>query len=484
MTRINTNLPALVSAMYLNRNMKALNVALERLATGYRINTARDDPDGIIVTDVLRGELSGIQSAITNAERASNLMATAEGSVAGISDLLLQIKQTIYEVSNSADLTEAEIAAKQQQLDNLIEAINSSVRSASFGGQKLLDGSLAYTTDGVDSDAVTDLMIRKAPVGTASGGVPVQMDLTASAARGVLVFPAAAIAGDVSVRFTGPAGRAVLDFKGGTSAADIVTAITSSSDQTGLTAELVDPGDPNLGVRIMTQDYGSRASVKLEFVSGNPADFATQDEAGNPATTDNGLDIEGNINGAHVVGDGLKLHYASATMDLEACATEAWNATGPGASTTFEITSGGALFQIGAQIGAGQQESIGLPALDSSNLGLSAYGFLSNIASGGTKSFRSGLLGDMARIVDAAIQQVGSLRARIGSFQNNTLNMAINNLKQSQENISQARSQLLDADYAEETAAMTRQQILIEASRAAMVLANQVPQDVLRLLLE
>ena len=110
MSRIYTNLPSLLSALYMERNMQALNRSLERLATGIQINSARDDPGGIITTDALRGELTGIQSAITNAERANNLMATAEGSIEGISDLLLDIQATIFEVAGDGALTDEEWA--------------------------------------------------------------------------------------------------------------------------------------------------------------------------------------------------------------------------------------------------------------------------------------------------------------------------------------------------------------------------------------
>lgn len=483
MSRIYTNLPSLLSALYMERNMQALNRSLERLATGIQINSARDDPGGIITTDALRGELTGIQSAITNAERANNLMATAEGSIEGISDLLLDIQATIFEVAGDGALTDEEIEAKQLEIDSNIEAINQLVQSASFAGQKLLDGSLGYQTSGVDAAAITDLAIHKAPVGSTTGEVAVMADLLVAAERGSLIFPNAALAGDVTVRFTGPGGSEMFEFATGTTSTDVMTAINSQSEMTGLIAELVN-GDPLQGVRIMTSEYGSAATVRVEVTEGNPADFALQDELGAPASADSGVDIQMNINNSLVVGQGLRCHYASASIDLEMYIAEAWNAAGPPASTGFEITSGGALFQIGQQIGADQQVSIGIPALDSSNLGRSTIGYLSDIASGGTLSLKSGQLSAISAIVEEAAQQISAIRPRIGSFQNNTLAMAINNLKRTEENVSAARSALLDTDYAAEAARVTQQEILVEAARAAAAMAQQMPRYVLRLLMD
>ena len=482
MTRINTNLPSIMGALYMNRNMRALNVALERMATGLRINSAKDDPDGIIVTDVLRGELTGIQSAINNAERANNLMATAEGAASGIAELLLDIKAVIYEAASQGDLTDAEIQAKQAQIDNNIQAINKIVASTTFAGQRLIDGSLGYQTTGVDGAVITDLAVNKAPVGAASGEVAVAASLLVQAERGSLIFPNAAIAGNVSVNVSGPEGSQRLDFNAGTSSTELVLAINSTTENTGLVAELVN-GDPLQGVRIMTADYGSAATVRADVMAGNPADFALQDELGAPAEADSGVDIELSVNGSQVVGRGLVCHYASASLDMEMYIDEAWNAAGPPASTNFEITSGGALFQLGPQIGAEQQDSIGIRSLDSTHLGRSAIGYLGDLASGATLSLRSGEITAMIAVVEEAIQQVSDTRARIGSFQNNTLGMTVSSLKQAYENIAGARSSLLDADYAQETAAMVRQQILAEATQAAMTMAHQVPQRVLGLLI-
>jgi len=484
MTRINTNIPSLMGAMYLSRNMDALNLALNRMATGTRINSAKDDPQGIITCDVLRGELTGIQSAVTNAERANNLLATAEGSMASINDMLLQIESIIYEVANEGSMTPEELDARQTQIDNLVLAIDQVAGSATFAGQKLLDGSLSYRTQNVNPSVITDVAIHKAPVGTTSGAITLSIAQTAKAQQGELIFGQLQTGGAVTLRLTGPKGSALLELAAGATSKDVMVAVQGLADETGLTAAMVDPTDPTQGVRLLTEDYGSAASITVDFISGTVADLPLQNAAGAAATSDSGADIELTINGSHVVGQGLVAHYSSASMDMELYFDETWNAAGPPQNTSFKITSGGALFQLGPKIGADQQDSIGIRSMYSSSLGLSTIGYLSDLRSGGAYSLRNGNPEDMLAIVREAASQVTAERARIGSFQNNTLSVAIDSLKQSKENISSARSSIMDADYAEETARVTRQQILLEATRSAMALAQSVPQKVLSLLMD
>ncbi len=484
MTRINTNMASLMGTLYMNRNMESLNATLERMSTGLRINSAQDAPKDVIVSDVLRGELTGIESALRNAQRAENVMTTAEGAMGNIADLLLEIRQAVFEVANDAAMTEAEIEARQLELDKAVEAIGDVVSSSRFAGQQLLDGSLRYETGQVDPAAVTDLRIYKAPVAAAGGALPFQLELHRRAERAELVFANAAVASDVTVRLSGPRGEAEVELTAGMTSSAVMDVVNGTTAETGLDAELVDPGDPSQGVRILTCDYGSEVSFTAEVVEGNPGDFLLENASGNPATMDVGQDIQVDINGTRVTGEGLACHYARSSVDADIHFTSSWNDNGPGAETTFEITSGGALFQLGPRLSPDQQDSIGIPDMSTGNLGLSGVGFLDQLASGGGLDLSSGRLEEIMDVVDTASEQVSGMRSRIGSFQNNTLGMAIDNLSRMRESVSSARSRLVDADYAEESAAMVRQQVLVDATRAAIALAQQVPQHVLELLIQ
>ncbi len=483
MTRINTNMPSLIGAQHLNRNMQLLNTVLERLATGKRINSAKDDPSGIIISDVFRGELTGVQGAITNAERANNLIGTAESAMGEIAALLLDVKQIVHEVANDGTLTYEEVKAKQQQIDNFVAAIDKISDNTSYAGLKPIDGSLDYATSSVDNTRIAGMAIHKAPVGTVSGALPMRVEMVAPATRGELVLPQGSIAADINVEVVGPKGKVALEFGAGATSSDLVLAINSSSDRTGLQAELITAGTPADGMRIVTEDYGSRKTVAINVLSGSASTMPFEDRDGQPATRSSGTDVQALVNGGTASGDGLTVRYLSVSMNMEVALTEAFNNAGAGELTTFQIDSGGAMFQLGPRIGSDQQDTIGIGGMGSSSLGWADVGFLSDITSGGSMSLTNARIDKIADIVDTAIGRLGSDRARLGSFQNNNLSMVLNTLKQSYESISASRSSVVDADLAEEVALMTRLQVLSEATRSAMALAQSVPQNVLSLLI-
>lgn len=483
MTRINTNMPSLIGAQHLNRNMQLLNTVLERLATGQRINSAKDDPAGVIISDVFRGELTGVQGAIDNAERANNLIATAESAMGEVASLLLGIKQIVHEVANDGTLTDEEIRAKQLQVDNYIAAIDKVSENTSYAGLTPINGDLEYKTSNVDSASLAAVAIHKSPVELVPGSLAIRVEVVEPATRGELVLAQGTIAADVAIELSGPKGKTKLEFSAGTSSSDIVLAVNSTGDRTGLVAELIDPGDPSQGLRIQTQAYGSRSIVAVHMLDGLETALPLVTSAGDPAMRSAGTDIEALVNGGTSGGDGLTIRFMSVSMNMELALTENFNNAGAGGVTSFQIDSGGAMFQLGPRIGSDQQDTIGIHAVSSRSLGWPDVGYLSDIVSGGPKSFANGNVSEIGDIVDTAITRLGADRARLGSFQNNNLAMVMSTLKQSYESISASRSMVLDADFAEEVATMTRQQVLSEATRAAMAMAQTVPQHVLNLLI-
>src|SRR5687767_15191139 len=149
MARINTNVSSLTAQRGLARSNKALNQTLERLSSGLKINRGADDPAGLIASETLRSEISGVHQAIDNSSRASNVIATAEGALGEVASLLLNIKDLIVEAANSGALSPEEIAANQLQVDSAVESITRISNTTTFAGLKLLNGSLGYVTSGV-----------------------------------------------------------------------------------------------------------------------------------------------------------------------------------------------------------------------------------------------------------------------------------------------------------------------------------------------
>src|SRR5690349_9244468 len=153
MSRINTNVTSLIAQRVLKKNNNQLNTSLERLSTGLKINTGKDNPAGLIASQVLKGEQVGIQTAIDNAGRATNVIGTAEGGLTEVSSLLTELQGLVGQTANSSGLSNEEKEANQLQVDAILSTVNRIAGNTSFEGKKLLNGSLDYSTSGVTTSA-------------------------------------------------------------------------------------------------------------------------------------------------------------------------------------------------------------------------------------------------------------------------------------------------------------------------------------------
>src|SRR3954469_2075146 len=192
MARINTNVASLTAQRGLAKSQKTMADTLRRLSSGLQINRGADDPAGLIASETLRSEISGVNQAIDNSSRASNVIATAEGALGEVASLLLNIKDLIVEAANSGALSPEEINANQLQVDSAVESITRISNTTTFAGLKLLDGSLNYLTSGVDTNSVKALDITAANFGTATS-LPVQINVVTSARPADLEFQASSI---------------------------------------------------------------------------------------------------------------------------------------------------------------------------------------------------------------------------------------------------------------------------------------------------
>ena len=164
MSRINTNVQSLLATRVLNRNNDSLNTALERLSTGLRINTGRDDPAGLIASEALRNSKVAITAAIDNASRASNIVGIAAGGLQEVNSLLLELENLVDRSANEAGLSSAEVKANQLQVDAILQSINRIADTTEFAGRKLLNGNFAFTTSGT---ALSDQRISAIQINSA-----------------------------------------------------------------------------------------------------------------------------------------------------------------------------------------------------------------------------------------------------------------------------------------------------------------------------
>jgi flagellin len=585
MSRINTNVSSLIAQTRLTRSNSQLQTALTRLSTGLRINSGKDDPAGLIASESLRADITSVNKAITNSERASQLIATADSALGQISGLLNDIRGLVTESANDATLSQEQVDANQLQIDSSLEAIDRIAKVTTFQGRKLLDGSLDFITSytGGTGSNVTDLNINQANLGS-TGSVSVSVDITSAATQATLTSTipaaAAAVAADVAFTFNDAseitvtaataggdangitvnlvnntsitAGDAVAIYdegnseinvyiNGDTLAADIATAIdgladftasqtagagtdgfVAANDSYGLQGSLTGGSDATTGLLddLVVRISGSKGSEVLQFESGAAgadiaaainlltdstgvsAAFATTtltltsagygaaesvgveviSEGGSgtfetnlSGTRDTGSDIVATVNGYQANGYGNTISLNNTALNV--------NLTVSNGSTTdvaFDITGGGANFQLGPDVVTAQQARIGIGSVNTGELG-GVSGRLYELRSGNSKSLDNDATG-AADVVDEVITKVNSLRGRLGAFQRTTLETNIANLNDTLANLTEAQSSIRDSDFAVESANLTRAQILVQSGTAVLQIANQNPQNVLSLL--
>jgi flagellin len=511
MARISTNISSLIAQHNLAKVQQNLDLRLERLSTGLRLNRGADDPAGLIVSERLRAELSGLDQGIKNAERASSVIATAEASLTEASDLLNSIKALVVEAANSGAISLEEKRANQLQIDSAIESITRISNTASFAGLKLLDGSLDYLTSGLDDTEIARTRINAVRFGTRSE-VDVDVEVIESAQVASLYLSTASfttagqIPSAITLEIAGPTGVQVLDFASGLTIDQVITAVNAVSDNTGIQAERVTAGAPGLtsGVRFRSVAFGSDAFVSVQRLGNSgsfaqiyqidndgpvPIDWATS--AVTLANRDSGKDVVAIVNGAVASGRGLGLSVRDSSLDIEMTLTETFGTTVTGTPSAFTITGGGALYQLGPQVISSQQTNIGIRSLADSRIGgtliADATGtlelqFLNSLKSGGINDLLKGNFIAASAVLETAIDEVSVLRGKLGAFERNTLQTNVRSLQAAVENVTAATSQIRDADFAAETSALTRAQVLTSAGTTVLATANSSIQNVLQLL--
>ncbi|MDZ4686315.1 MAG: flagellin [Planctomycetaceae bacterium] len=502
MSRINTNVQSLIAQRVLGSNNFSLNKSLERLSTGLRINRGKDDPAGLIASENLRSEKASLNAAINNAERADQVANIAEGGLQEVSGLLTELQGLITNTANTAGLSTQEKAANQLQIDSILQTIDRISSSTSFQGKKLLNGNLNYTATNVNG-GVTDFSVNGAKL-TTGGTIDVNAIVTTSAQRAGLVLStggALDLAGSSSsftIEITGSLGSRELSFASGTTDAAIAAAINTFTDVTG-----VEASSPSSGIILSSSEFGSNSFVTVRVVndagiSGTGVgiynltadDYGTPDSSSSVAYNstaagngirDTGQDIVATINGISATADGKTARVNTDFLDVSITFDDA-TAQARASVAAFTIDGGGADFQLAGQVDIAGKVSIGIADVATRKLGNTTLGYLSDLANGRSKNVVDGNLTAAQKVVNEAIDQVSSLRGRLGAFQKNNVGATIRSLSVSLENTTAAESTIRDADFATETAALTRNQILVSASTNILALANQQPQAALQLL--
>ncbi|MHB8899730.1 MAG: flagellin [Thermoguttaceae bacterium] len=249
---------------------------------------------------------------------------------------------------------------------------------------------------------------------------------------------------------------------------------TVTGTPTGV-ALLGNEDEANTGLTFKATEYGSDSFISVKSLNGGA--FATTDTAGNAAERVAGTNVEALINGVRALGKGLTATINTSALDVSFSVSTSMT---DGSSTAFSIVGGGATFQLGPDVVSNQQARLGITSVNTAKLG-GVSGRLYELRSGNAASLENDVI-NAAAIVEETITSIVTLRGRLGAFQATTLESNIASLEDTLENLTEAESNIRDADFAEESAKLTRNQILVQSGTSVLAMANQNPQAVLSLL--
>jgi flagellin len=475
--RVNTNVSAMNALRNLGANSFEFSKSISRLSTGLRINSAADDPAGLIVSENFRAQISGIDQAIRNSQDAVNYAKTAEGALDEVSRLLRDARALAVSAANSGTLSASQIQANQGQLSSIADSITRIANQTQFGTKKLLDGSSGVSAAITNSNVLQSLYIGGAFAGNAiSANSSVNIDVTQAATRATVTSRTFATSG--TAVGAGNAGSFTINgttfnVSATTTAADIVEMVNRSSGQTGVSARYDGVGQ---SIVFESVNFGSNSRIDLTDATGavrNGGAGASTASGTNALAAVTVGAVTALFTGGRNGTDGLTLTDTDGnTVRL----TTAGNAVAT-TNAVGQVRVGSAQFQIGANVG--QTTTLSLGNFSSTELGAGVVGGLTlrNL----DVTSQSGAE-DAMRVIDKAIEDVTRSRGQIGSFQRNILESNVRSLGVAKENLSATESTIRDTDIAAEMTNYTKLQILAQAGMSVLAQANTAPQQVLALL--
>ncbi|WP_256079165.1 flagellin [Massilia sp. YIM B04103] len=482
---INTNIASLNSQRNLTGSQNALNTSLQRLSSGLRINSAKDDAAGLAISDRMTSQIRGMTQAGRNANDGVSLAQTAEGALSSSGDILQRIRELAVQSSTSTNSAN-DRAALQTEVTQLASELNRIAQTTSFNGQALLDGTMGTAQFQVGADANQLISATGANFQTnIYGNNQIANDAVAAYAAG------ADPRGAGNFTINGPRGSsAALNVVAGDSAKSVAAKANNAAGTTGVAASAKTEVNLELGAESYTLALtGDNATaVNVSFAVGGSAnkssDYAAAMTAINAQTAKTGITAE-----YDTANNSLKLTHAAGT-DIQILNAKTGGNTVANMQT---YAADGATLVAGAADLTGATAGIGIgrvtfdsdssfSVVEGTATGMSlgaAASTLNSVSQLDVSTFKGAQLA--IKIADAALSTVNTQRAAFGALQARFAS-TISNLSATTENLSSSRSRIQDTDFAAETASLTRGQILQQAGTAMLAQANSLPNGVLSLL--
>ncbi|MEM9604216.1 MAG: flagellin [Pseudomonadota bacterium] len=493
MTVINTNMMSMNALGRVGDAGSSLATAMERLSSGLRINSAKDDAAGLAISDRMTSQIRGLSQAVRNANDGVSLAQTAEGALQESGNIMQRMRELAVQAANDTN-SASDRANLQKEAAQLQTELNRIANTTTFNGRNLLDGTFANAKFQVGFEANQTINVnvgdaRATSIGThyASTGAG-----TGTAAVGALANGIAA--GTVAV--DGSQGSATVTVAAGDSARDIAQAINAESDGTGVqagasTSALLGvsaAGAVAFDLQGQNEDAAIRVAATLSDAT-NLTDLAkaindVQGKTGVTATlSDDRAQIllensEGyDVTLANVGASALTLQGVEAVND-RAVGDSAFDS---GAGAVLAVAAGTGTGTVAGTVTFDSAKSYSVTASDAS-LGAAGVATVSSLIDVGSIDIGTQDGANAAlNVLDGGLAAISDVRADLGAIMSRFEN-TMNNLNNVVENTSAARSRIVDADFAAETAKLSKAQVLQQASMAMLAQANQQPQQVLTLL--
>ena len=506
MSVINTNVASLNAQRNLSTSSSGLTTSLQRLSSGMRINSAKDDAAGLAISERMTAQIRGSNQAARNANDGISLAQTAEGDLGSISNNLQRMRELSVQSSNASN-SDSDRAALQTEVTALKSEIDRVAQNSSFNGVKLLDGSFNAQTFQVGANNTSNDKITVNKIANAQASQLGSAGQSSSATKTSAATTTALVAGDLTLngQQVGASNVGAAPGQSAASAYSIANAINAVSAASGVTATAqatavnggtistpgaitaansfsingVDVGAIANGTTAAGQ--GANIAAAINKISSQTGVSATADASTGQLkmTAADGRDIQLNMNGvaADATAAGTnKTALAAATgltFGTQAITAGSLAAVSQDTHGTVTLSSTSA---SGIVVGGAAVASAGLTTGVTAATTVSSVSSVSSIdistAAGAQKALDS---------IDGALKQINDSRSDLGALQNR-FSSVVSGLSTTTENLTASRSRITDTDFAAETANLSRSQILQQAGTAMLAKANQLPNSVMSLL--
>lgn len=520
---INTNVSSLTAQRNLAKTGLGLETAMARLSSGLRINSAKDDAAGLAISERMTAQVNGLNQARRNANDGISVAQTAEGALQTSGDILQRIRTLSVQSANDTN-SSSDRQALQAEVSQLISEFDRIATTTQFNGLNLLDGNFSKTQFQVGANAnqtITFGIGSTKAVDMASFGV--SGDVTASS---TMVGASAAVSDgsasnvnrfqtqDLLIKSKGMAGT--VNLQAGMSADKIAASINAQQSNTGgVTARAETYAFLTLSNSSgqMAMDFNLNGVGIQAFSSNGSTDMdglvtSINDRSGATGVVAQKVDVPGTGN----AGTYRVQLFAADGRDIQMTSVTAASGTGGATSSALglqgaydnngTVTTVGSLasFSATGSVNGNRNSTVGgrviiandtaytlTSTIGGTTGGLFAVGSTATVAGAKTGALStvdiSTVLGSNKAlgIIDAALSRVNNTRANLGALQNR-FQMTIDNLQTTSDNLAASRSRIKDADFAEETATMSRWNVLQSAGTAMLAQANQGPQAAMQLL--